>query len=214
MGAPSPPPPNRPIISPDGKYYWADGHWIPRFPPGPPPSSPSSVTPVLVVVGGFLLLVVIGVLVWYFGYYDTAQGKCNRGDFGACLVVAGQQAAASASASAAAASASASAQASADAAAQQAYQSTVDQLRSEMASGCTVVPKEDQYNDVRVTYIGPNKDVNCQNALKTGQWIQASRVSGSSIVCWNNALVIEDTGGRLLGTQMCDQLQLPIQPAS
>ena len=165
----------------------------------------------MVILIGVLIL---GVLFWYFGYYDTAAAKCQRGDLGACVVTAAEQAAASASASAVAASASASAQASADAAAQQAYQNSINQLYSEMASGCTVVPTADQYNNVRVTYIGPNNAVNCQNALNTGQWIQAARVSGSSIVCWNSALVVEDTGGRVLGTSMCDQLQLPIQPAS
>jgi hypothetical protein len=28
---------------------------------------------------------------WYFAVYDTAQGKCNRGDLGACVVWQSQQ---------------------------------------------------------------------------------------------------------------------------
>ena len=28
---------------------------------------------------------------WYFGVYDTAAGKCNRGDLGACVVAEAQQ---------------------------------------------------------------------------------------------------------------------------
>lgn len=204
----SPPPPYPPgTVSTDGHYVWDGYRWVPRF-------RQNSYGPYVGGGGVLLLLILVGIGVWYFGYYDTAAAKCRRGDLGACVVTAAQQAAASASASAVAASASASAQASADAAAQQAYQNTMNQLYSEMASGCTVVPKQDQYNNVRVTYIGPNKDANCKNALNTGQWIQATRVSGSSIVCWNTALVIEDTGGRVLGTNICDQLQLPIQPAS
>lgn len=33
----------------------------------------------------------IAVAVWYFGIYDTATGRCGRGDLGACFVVSSQQ---------------------------------------------------------------------------------------------------------------------------
>jgi hypothetical protein len=35
--------------------------------------------------------VVGAVLLWYFGVYDTAKGKCDRGDPGACAVWTMQQ---------------------------------------------------------------------------------------------------------------------------
>jgi len=36
------------------------------------------------------VVIIIGAgLIWYFAVYDTAQNKCDRGDLGACLVVAG-----------------------------------------------------------------------------------------------------------------------------
>jgi 4-amino-4-deoxy-L-arabinose transferase-like glycosyltransferase len=42
------------------------------------------------VIRGLLLAAAVLVAVgWYFLVYDTAEGKCNRGDLGAC-VVAGQ----------------------------------------------------------------------------------------------------------------------------
>jgi len=31
-------------------------------------------------------IVVGGALFWYFGVYDTAKGKCDRGDLNACFV--------------------------------------------------------------------------------------------------------------------------------
>lgn len=35
----------------------------------------------------FAVAVVVGAaLWWYFGVYDTAKGKCERGDMDACLV--------------------------------------------------------------------------------------------------------------------------------
>ena len=35
-----------------------------------------------------LLVVVIGAIAaFYFGVYDTARGRCSRGDFGACAVI-------------------------------------------------------------------------------------------------------------------------------
>lgn len=39
---------------------------------------------VLLVVALVALAIVLS---WWFGVYDTAQGRCNRGDLGACLMV-------------------------------------------------------------------------------------------------------------------------------
>jgi hypothetical protein len=39
-----------------------------------------------------VLVVVASLGFWYFGIYDTAAGKCNRGDLGACLVYEAQHA--------------------------------------------------------------------------------------------------------------------------
>lgn len=45
------------------------------------------------ILRGLLLAgAVAGGLAWYFLVYDTAEGKCNRGDLGACAVVAAQHA--------------------------------------------------------------------------------------------------------------------------
>jgi hypothetical protein len=55
-----------------------------------------------------IALALLGIAVWYFGYYDTAAAKCSRGDLGACLVVEASQAASAAPALSAEASASAS----------------------------------------------------------------------------------------------------------
>src|SRR2546425_9497673 len=95
-----PPPPSGPIFSPDGRYYWDGTRWVPRDPPPPPGQSgrPSNTGPV-VAVSVIVVVLVLGAI-WYFGFYDTAAGKCNRGDVGACLVVAAQQAAVQASAEA------------------------------------------------------------------------------------------------------------------
>jgi hypothetical protein len=64
---------------------------------------------------------------------------------------------------------------------------------------------------MRLTYIGPNKDADCASAKQQG-WAAANRVPGSSIVCFSSTLVVEDTAGRALGSNLCDQLKLPIQP--
>ena len=36
-------------------------------------------------------LAVLAVLLWYFTIYDTAKGKCQRGDVNACIVWQAQQ---------------------------------------------------------------------------------------------------------------------------
>jgi len=197
----SPPPP--PIVSPDGRFYWDGDRWVSTAGSVRPPSRSTAVG-IVVIVG----LVIVGVLVWYFGYYDTAAAKCNRGDIGACLVVAGQQAAQAA----AVASASAVAQASADAAAAQQRVDEINRLQVDMLSGCTVV--SDPNHNMRLTYIGPNSAANCASAKKQG-WIAANRVDGSGIVCADESrLVVEDTGGWALGTDLCGQLNLPIWPSN
>lgn len=47
------------------------------------------------VLAATAIVVAIAVVAgyWFFTYYDTAVGKCNRGDLGACTVVSAQQAA-------------------------------------------------------------------------------------------------------------------------
>jgi hypothetical protein len=92
----------------------------------PPPLSTSASNRRYAIAGAAGLAVVAGVI-WYFAVYDTAQNKCDRGDLGACMVVAGQQAAAQASASA-------DAQASADAAAAQASAAAEQQQAQASAS--------------------------------------------------------------------------------
>lgn len=45
------------------------------------------------VLRGLLFAGVIAAgIAWYFLVYDTAEGKCNRGDLGACAVVAAEHA--------------------------------------------------------------------------------------------------------------------------
>ncbi len=83
-------------------------------------------TTTIVAAAVIVVLLIIG-LVWYFGYYDTSAGRCNRGDLGACLIYYAQS---QASASAQAAADQASANAQAAAAAQSGF----------AANGCTVGP--------------------------------------------------------------------------
>jgi hypothetical protein len=44
------------------------------------------------VVGSVVAgLVILGVILWYFTVYDTAKGKCERGDPDACVIWQAQQ---------------------------------------------------------------------------------------------------------------------------
>jgi hypothetical protein len=73
---------------------------MPADAPGSRPTRRNSGT--IVVSAVVAAALVIGGLIWYFGFYDTAAGRCNRGDVGACLIYyAESQASASASAAAA-----------------------------------------------------------------------------------------------------------------
>lgn len=38
------------------------------------------------------ILAVVAAAVWWVGVYDTAEGRCDRGDFGACVVLEAQRA--------------------------------------------------------------------------------------------------------------------------
>ncbi len=38
-----------------------------------------------------LFIVVAAILLWWFTIYDTARGRCERGDLGACIVWESQQ---------------------------------------------------------------------------------------------------------------------------
>lgn len=106
--------------------------------PTPPPARMSiTLDTRAAAVGVVVLALVAAGLIWYFAVYDTAENKCQRGDLGACLVVAGQQQAtqASASASAEAVQASASAEAAqASAAAAQQAQAAESAAASASAS--------------------------------------------------------------------------------
>jgi hypothetical protein len=154
-----------------------------------------------------LVLLLIGGAIWYFGYYDTAGAKCQRGDLGACLVVYAQQSAA-ASASAAEASASAAAVA-----------ASVE-ASSFAASGCIVGPGDGSH-DVRIT-VSDTASASvqqgaCQRLVQSG-WAVAGDVQGSTQVCQvvaqdGNTITVTDTGGQIYGRQDCQTLnagQLPI----
>lgn len=39
------------------------------------------------------VLLVAAAGVWWFGIHDTAEGRCSRGDLGACIVLEAQRAA-------------------------------------------------------------------------------------------------------------------------
>lgn len=105
----------RPAISPDRLWRWTGYGWVPAQgpptqAPGPPRQAPqptqvsanTSNTRALMWAGATFLVVAIGVAIWYFGFYDTAAGRCSRGDLGACVVYYAQtQASASAAAAAA-----------------------------------------------------------------------------------------------------------------
>ena len=202
-----------PLVSPDGKFYWDGQRWVPIYPPPPsgatedPRANRQGNTPKIAVIASILAVLLVSGLIWYVGFYDTASAKCNRGDLGACMVIAGQQASAQASQQAAVDSANAAAEASASASAQQQLIDAANALQAAMASGCTVV--QDPNHNMRLTYIGPNSAANCASAKQQG-WIDATRMAGSNIVCANNALVVEDTGGRVLGTSLCHQFNLAI----
>lgn len=207
-----PPPPSGPLLSPDGRYYWDGSHWVPLPGPsvGPPrparPGNTSAIAVTAVVIGVLL----VGSLIWYFGFYDTAAGKCNRGDLGACVVVAGQQAAQAAAVASASAEAQASADAAARAAAAQQQADETNKLEAAMSTGCTVVL--DPNHNMRVTFIGPDSASGCATAMGRG-WTAASRVAGASIVCSDgSSLVVEDTGGWILGRDECQQLNLTVWP--
>jgi hypothetical protein len=93
-----------------------------------------------VIVGGVVALaLIVAGLVWYFAVYDTAENKCSRGDLGACVVVAGQQAEASASAAAVAEASASAAAAEASVAAAQASASAETSAAAHQAA---VAPKE------------------------------------------------------------------------
>jgi hypothetical protein len=152
---------------------------------------------VVVAVSLIGFLFIVG-LVWYFGFYDTAAGRCNRGDLGACVVYYAQS------------------QASASAAAAEAQ-------RSEFASnGCTVGPADGSHN-VRLTVSDPAsanvQQDTCNQLLQQG-WAVAPLVADATQVCQHvaqdgNTITVTDTGGQYYGGLACrslDQGQLPSWP--
>ena len=172
------------------------------------PSKSNTTIIVGVAVIGLLLIVS---LVWYFGYYDTSAGRCNRGDLGACLVYYAQS---QASASAQAAADQASANAQAAAAAQSGF----------AANGCTVGPGDGSH-DVRLTESDPvssnNQAAWCEQLIQQG-WAVAPLVAGATQVCQHvaqdgNTITVTDTGGQYYGGIACKQLdqgQIPSWPLS
>jgi len=194
----SPPPPQGPSLSPDGKFYWDGARWQP-MPEARHTQSDSNRPWIVVALVTAAVLVVAG-LIWYFGFYDTANGRCSRGDLGACLV---SYAEASASASASSANA-----------AQQSF----------AASGCTVGPGDGSHN-VRLIVsdtASPNVQADTCNQLLLQGWAVAPDVTGATEVCQHvaqdgNTVTVTDTGGQYYGGLACQQLnqgQLPSWPIS
>ncbi len=156
----------------------------------------STTKAVFITVAGAVL--VVG-LVWYFAVYDTAEGRCNRGDLGACFVVYAKQSAAASVAAAAASASAAAAAASVEAS-----------IFAE--NGCTVGPG-DHSHDVRLTVSNPTSAVQrdaCQGLLHLG-WEVAGDVPGATQVCEHvdqggTTYTVNDTGGQYYGQRVCDQL--------
>jgi len=202
-----PPPPPGPLLSPDGRHYWDGSRWVPI--PQVATTTPSkSNTTIIVAVAVIGLLLIVG-LVWYFGYYDTSAGRCNRGDLGACLVYYAQS---QASASAQAAADQASANSQAAAAAQSGF----------AANGCTVGPADGSH-DVRLTESDTASSSvqadTCSQLLQQG-WAVAPVVAGATQVCQHvaqdgNTITVTDTGGQYyagLACQTLNQGQIPSWP--
>lgn len=192
-------------------------------PPAPPPPPDYRSTPTMPPSTGNrpywpwlvpAIVVAVLVAVWYFGYYDTAGAKCQRGDLGACFVYYAEQ---SASASAAAVAASQSAAA---------VQASVESAQF-AASGCTVGPADGSHN-VRITVSDtafPNvQQSTCEQLVQSG-WAVSSAVDGSSQTCQivgqdGNTITVNDTGGQYYGQQACQLLNQstmpswPIQPVT
>jgi hypothetical protein len=194
----SEPPPPGPLLSPDGRHYWDGSHWVPM--PQVATTTPSKSNTTIIVAAAVIGLLLIVGLVWYFGYYDTSAGRCNRGDLGACLVYYAQS---QASASAQAAADQASANAEAAAAAQSGF----------AANGCTVGPGDGSH-DVRLTEsdpVSPNNQASwCQQLIQQG-WAVAPLVAGATQVCQHvaqdgNTITVTDTGGQYYGGLACQQV--------
>ena len=157
----------------------------------------SNSTTIVVAAAVIVVLLIIG-FVWYFGYYDTSAGRCNRGDLGACLIYYAQS---QASASAAVASAAQSGFA---------------------ADGCTVGPGDGSH-DVRLTESDTASSSvqadTCNQLLQQG-WAVAPVVAGATQVCQHvaqdgNTITVTDTGGQYYAGLACkafDQGQIPSWP--
>jgi hypothetical protein len=172
-------------------------------------SPAQSNTPTIIAIASVIVFVLVVGLIWYFGFYDTAEGRCSRGDLGACLVYYAQ---AQASASAEAAQAQASAAAVAASAAQSGF----------AADGCTVGPSDGSH-DVRLTEsdtASPNVQADTCNQLIQQGWAVAPLVAGATQVCQHvaqdgNTITVTDTGGQYYGGLACKTLnqgQIPSWP--
>lgn len=159
-------------------------------------------------IGGALLVLALGAA-WYVGVYDTAEGKCNRGDLGACLVVYAKQSA-EASASAAVVSASAAAVAASVQESEAAVAASAQASIAGMPISCTVGPGDSSHN-VRITVRSSTAEQSiCQQLVQSG-WAAAAGVDGATQVCqmpWSNTdiMTVTDTGGQIYGQQDCQTL--------
>ncbi len=160
-------------------------------PPSPPPPERSVVVKIETrpIVVGVIVLVLIGVIaaIWYFGFYDTAQGRCSRGDVGACVVYYATQ------------SPSPAPPAATDAG-------------SPAGTGECVVGPGDSSHNVRIEVSNPAstnvQTSDCQSLLQNG-WTGGEVVGGSQQVCQFNAqdgtaITVWDTGGQYYGHYACD----------
>jgi hypothetical protein len=150
-------------------------------------------------VSGLLILLLIGGAIWYFGYYDTAGAKCQRGDLGACVVLYAQQ---SASASAAAASASAAA-----------YQAQLAAIKQDNPSGCTLVYSG---HDATISVAGSDGGQTCEAIFASdNNWVVSTQpgttMDSGHQVCQlthnNSQVIVYDDGGQYYGTQFCKNWQ-------
>jgi hypothetical protein len=155
-------------------------------------------------------LLVLGIGFWYFGIYDTAEGRCNRGDLGACFVLYAKQSAA-ASASAAAASVSAALVAASIQQSEAAVAASAQASIAGMPISCTVGPGDGSHN-VRIAVRSSTAEQSiCQQLVQSG-WAASTEVDGATQVCqlpWSNAdiITVTDTGGQLYGQQDCQSLR-------
>lgn len=145
-----------------------------------------------------LVLGIVGVVAWwYFGYYDTAAAKCNRGDLGACTVVMAQQAQAEQE--------------------RQAREAAAEEQRLAKLSyegACLLVA--DGYN-AAIHMIGPAAQHDCTSFIEADfagyEWVQgggADAMYDGYVVCevesGSQHYTVYDTGMAIIGSEVCEAL--------